>query len=604
MAVPIPPAPRTIGPYAIVSYLGGGGMAEVFLAVKPGLDGVFQRYVAIKRILPRHVADEQFRSQFAEEVRLVGRLRHPHIVAALDSGKEDGLYYLVLEWIDGSDLAQLLEWCERTQRTVPLPVVLHVAYGVASALSYIHAPPFEVIHRDLSPHNVLLGICGEVKLSDFGISRFPDREYRTRTNLLKGKMAYMSPEQLQPSSSGTGTIDFRSDLFSLGTVLYEMVAGFNPFTSAEGFLAQAQAVLHGNEALGYEKGLRHAPVELARLIRHLHARAPERRPNATDEVVRALRALQQAGSDAALDQLVRACKTDRLGISAELSPLARGAQRRPSPGPTESWPRKSLPPSLLRLAAQQTAELTEHDASCAAASAEPALCVADATSAPDAFTSVPHQNGAPGHVFGTTPGSGVSLRSWPDRPEPPRRRVRAPSIVALAVVVGALAGGALLAFGRDDDALRERGRSLAPSARDGDAASTILLPPPLPQIAEREADEGRRQEPRFVQLASDAATAAEPIPDASHAQERAPVGLERSTSTRRSAEAHATAQVRVVVRPWGRVWIDGKLVGRAPVELSGLTPGAHRIEAGYDRPMQSHVVELRTGKASLAYDLE
>ena len=198
-------------------------MAEVFVATRPGPHGFNKRF-AVKRILPELARDARFVAMFCDEARICAGLSHPNIVQVVDFGESDGEVFMALEYVDGVSLARLLRAVAAARRRFPVPVALFIAHEVLRALDFAHSAYDEqgrslgIVHRDVSPGNVLIGRAGEVKLGDFGIllSAFVDR--RTYPGELKGKVGYMSPEQAMG-----GAVDRRSDLFALGIVLAEML---------------------------------------------------------------------------------------------------------------------------------------------------------------------------------------------------------------------------------------------------------------------------------------------------------------------------------------------------------------------------------------------
>ncbi len=212
----------TQGRYRVLRRLGVGGMAETFVAEREGPGGFVQR-VCLKRILPAFANDAEFVRLFLQEARLAARLRHNNIVGVLDFGREESGYFLALELIEGADLRKLLR--THPEHRLPIPVAVLIAGDVALALEYAHALGGEgIVHRDISPSNILLSQAGEVKLGDFGIAKAMQGAGATATNSLKGKIPYMAPEQMRMTD-----IDGRSDLFALGVVLYEMLTGRRPF---------------------------------------------------------------------------------------------------------------------------------------------------------------------------------------------------------------------------------------------------------------------------------------------------------------------------------------------------------------------------------------
>jgi len=235
-AEPSPPAGVRFGQYVLEERIATGGMAEVYRARMMGVEG-FQKTVAIKRILSDMADNEDFVTMFIDEAKLAAQLKHGNIIDIYDLGKIDESFYIAMEYVEGRDLRSILEQCREQGLTVPVPLATRVAGLLAAALDHAHnTTDFEdrdlgLVHRDVSPPNVLISNEGEVKLCDFGIAKAFSKATQTRDGLLKGKLKYMSPEQ------GSGRdVDRRSDVFSLGLVLYEMLTAervFEGSTEAE-----------------------------------------------------------------------------------------------------------------------------------------------------------------------------------------------------------------------------------------------------------------------------------------------------------------------------------------------------------------------------------
>jgi serine/threonine protein kinase/tetratricopeptide (TPR) repeat protein len=229
---------HSFGRYRLLRKLGEGGMAEVFQAKSFGVEG-FEKIVVIKRILPRLARHQDFVDMFVREAKVVVRLSHANVVQVFDLGRIDSppeapMYYMAMEYVAGMDLATLLERSRASGQKPPLGLAVHVAAEVAKGLDHAHRrrderdQPLGIVHRDVSPQNILLSWEGEVKVADFGIAKARDSlEGATedaQVRLIKGKYSYMSPEQARGDA-----LDHRSDLFSLGTVMYEILTGANPF---------------------------------------------------------------------------------------------------------------------------------------------------------------------------------------------------------------------------------------------------------------------------------------------------------------------------------------------------------------------------------------
>jgi serine/threonine protein kinase len=213
------------GNYYLLEKIAVGGMAELFKARQRGVQG-FQKIVAIKRILPHLSDNEEFVTMFIDEAKLAAQLTHPNIVQIFDLGKASGSYYIAMEYVDGKDLRSLLRKVREYHLPFPEPVAAFVVMKVAVALDHAHRKKalndreLKLVHRDISPQNILISSDGAVKLVDFGIAKAATKNTQTLAGALKGKLLYMSPEQAlgQP-------LDNRSDLYSLGLVLFELLTG-------------------------------------------------------------------------------------------------------------------------------------------------------------------------------------------------------------------------------------------------------------------------------------------------------------------------------------------------------------------------------------------
>ena len=223
MSTPLPPAPLMLGPYELTQRIATGGMAEVYLARRAGPHG-FQKVVAVKRILPQLAQDADFVAMFIDEARVCARLAHPNIVQVFDFGEHDGELYMAMEYVDGTTAARLVRAAAAKGEDVPLEAAIYIVLSVLRGLDYAHNArddenkPLALVHRDVSPGNVLIDRSGAVKLTDFGIARAAEIERRTDAGQLKGKLGYMSPEQVVGRE-----LDARSDLFTAAIVLAELV---------------------------------------------------------------------------------------------------------------------------------------------------------------------------------------------------------------------------------------------------------------------------------------------------------------------------------------------------------------------------------------------
>jgi serine/threonine-protein kinase len=220
---------EVFGKYELIRPLATGGMAEVFLASQVGPGGV-TREVVVKRVLPQLSSAGEFVSMFLDEARLAVRLSHPNVIQVFDFGKLDGSYFLVLELLDGADVDTLLRLTEQRGQPVPERIAALIAAQACDGLQYVHSlagpdgRPLHVIHRDVSPSNLFVTYQGTVKLLDFGIAKAESNLSQTQAGQTKGKIAYMAPEQLLHEP-----LDPRSDVFALGVVFWELLAGLGLF---------------------------------------------------------------------------------------------------------------------------------------------------------------------------------------------------------------------------------------------------------------------------------------------------------------------------------------------------------------------------------------
>lgn len=257
-------------------------MGELYLASLEGAAG-FEKAVAIKRLLPHLSDDAEFLTRFVDEAKIASTLTHGNIVPVFDMGKVEGQYFLAMDYIDGVDLRSLLADCRANDQRMPTGFALFIASEVCKGLAYAHSrsdgdgEALQIVHRDVSPSNILLSRSGEVKIVDFGIASARSRLSRTVTGELKGKLAYMSPEQAR----GT-RVDARSDLFSLGAVLYEMLAGARPFEgdSDMEILGRVQRGEHTH----ISKQAPHLDKEVCGIVEKALAVAPDKRYASAEEM--------------------------------------------------------------------------------------------------------------------------------------------------------------------------------------------------------------------------------------------------------------------------------------------------------------------------------
>ncbi|HEX3772400.1 MAG TPA: serine/threonine-protein kinase [Polyangiaceae bacterium] len=346
--------PRQLGKYTLVRGLATGGMAELFLAIHRGLGG-FEKVVVIKRILPAMNQDGGFIDMLLHEARVAATLSHPNLVQVFDVGMADGAYFIAMEHVHGRDLRAIVRQMKRRNDSeFPLEHGLSVVLGVCAGLGYAHekrdleGAPLAIVHRDISPQNVVVTFSGDVKIVDFGIAKSAGRlGEETASGRLKGKVPYMSPEQARGEP-----IDARSDLFAAGVLLFELTTGRRLFKAASEYetfklICERDLPLPSSVRPGY-------PAELEAIVMRALARDPEARWQSAREMQAALEEFVRHGRVAAsrtglsrfmrtlfVDELARHDEAlvhdkrlaDRIPVD-EPRPIAVDSARMPSFGPT------------------------------------------------------------------------------------------------------------------------------------------------------------------------------------------------------------------------------------------------------------------------------
>jgi eukaryotic-like serine/threonine-protein kinase len=272
--------------YRVVERLASGGMAEVFLAESAGIEG-FKKRVAIKRVLPHLSEKKRFIAMFLDEARLSAHLTHSNVAQVFDIGVGDNAYFIVMEYVDGSDLKAVIEFIRKTKRVPPVEVAVHIGEKICEGLSYAHeaknseGSPLRIVHRDVSPANVLITKYGEIKIVDFGLAKATSQLEKSEPGIVKGKFGYLSPEATQGLE-----VDARADVFATGILLWELLA--------------QRRLFQGENDLGTIRLVREAIVpplaplnkevtpELEKILAKALARDPEKRFQTARELGRAL----------------------------------------------------------------------------------------------------------------------------------------------------------------------------------------------------------------------------------------------------------------------------------------------------------------------------
>jgi serine/threonine-protein kinase len=232
------------GKYTLLNRIAVGGMAEIFLARQEGLEG-FEKTICIKRIRPHLSSQPNFVRMFLNEAKLAAQLNHPNIVQIYDLGRISDSYFIAMEYISGRDMSRIIPKAEKAGIPFPMIYALRIASNVCEGLYYAHTKtdaygnPLHVVHRDITPENILVGFNGTVKIVDFGIAKANTQIEQTRAGEIKGKLSYMSPEQAMGAQ-----LDARSDIFALGSVVYEWITGYKLFTG-ENEMAILKSIIDG-----------------------------------------------------------------------------------------------------------------------------------------------------------------------------------------------------------------------------------------------------------------------------------------------------------------------------------------------------------------------
>ncbi|WNG35447.1 protein kinase [Archangium violaceum] len=238
--------PQLFGKYQLLKKLATGGMAEVWLARQKGIEG-FAKNVVVKRILPHLAEDAEFVDMFGNEARIAAKFNHPNIAQVYEFGEANGTYFIAMEFIHGEDLGRVMRKAYNAGGWIALPLAMRIVASACEGLYYAHTrvdevtgKPLKVVHRDISPQNILISFDGSVKLVDFGIAKAADQASATKSGAIKGKFAYMAPEQ-----AAGKPLDHRADIFAIGLVLYELLTGTRPL-KRDSELGTLQAAMECN----------------------------------------------------------------------------------------------------------------------------------------------------------------------------------------------------------------------------------------------------------------------------------------------------------------------------------------------------------------------
>jgi serine/threonine-protein kinase len=332
-----PQFPRLLGRYELVHLLGQGGMGEVYLAKISGAAG-FEKPCIVKTILPALLKDRQFLDRFHHEAKVLVHLVHSSIAQVYDMGEAEGTYYMALEYVAGVDLAFLQDQARNEGQQLPVPVALYLGQRIAEGLGYAHrktgpdGSPLGIVHRDVSPHNVMLSYEGEVKVIDFGLAKSAARSKYTLPSTVMGKLGYMSPEQVRAEP-----VDHRSDIYSCGVVVWELLAG-RPLIR-HGTVGEMMAAMSHPTVPALHEVRPDVDPALDAVVRRALAPSPEDRYARSDDFARALNEqLLRSGSTLGAEEVgdfVRALCPQAFAAQRQLISRVSsnpGVRRTPLPG--------------------------------------------------------------------------------------------------------------------------------------------------------------------------------------------------------------------------------------------------------------------------------
>ncbi|HEX5744703.1 MAG TPA: serine/threonine-protein kinase [Archangium sp.] len=313
-----PQFPRLLGRYELVHLLGQGGMGEVYLAKISGAAG-FEKPCIVKTILPSLLKDGQFLDRFHHEAKVLVHLVHSSIAQVYDMGEAEGTYYMALEYVAGVDLSFLQDQARNEGQQIPVPVALYLGQRIAEGLGYAHrktgpdGAPLGIVHRDVSPHNVMLSYEGEVKVIDFGLAKSAARSKHTLPSTVMGKLGYMSPEQVRAEA-----VDHRSDIYSCGVIVWELLASRSLIR--HGTVGEMMAAMSNPHVPALHEVRPDIDPALDAVVRRALAPSPEERYARSDDFARALNEqLLRSGSTLGAEEVGEYVRT--------LCPQAFAAQR-------------------------------------------------------------------------------------------------------------------------------------------------------------------------------------------------------------------------------------------------------------------------------------
>ena len=553
-------AGEAFGKYVLVKRIAMGGMAEVCLARLQGTAG-FNKLVVIKQVLPAFAESPQFVEMFLDEGRLAAKLSHPNIAQTFELGEEQGRHYIAMEFVPGESLYAVLKKCREKGLLLPMGCVLRVQMQLLEALEYAHGlhdesgAPLQLVHRDVTPSNVMVTNQGAIKLLDFGIARAATQVHRTEVGRVKGKGGYMAPEQCRSSK-----VDQRADVYGAGAVLYLMATGMKPFEHlppGTDLMAQMNATMEG-AFLPPHKVKKDVNPELERIILKAMALKPDDRYQSAGDMLEDLEhfAAKEAvfPSPRELGEFVKKLFPPKAedGLEASREP----SSSRATPGP----------PRDEKLATGDPSATDDPGTGERAAPSVSARRHKPSSGLKPGVRSDPASQTLAGDDPGTAPSAPAAVAARPAAPP------------KLLLVVG---GGLVLLVLGVAIALKSGG------AGEGPPPAVPIARPPIaePPVALKQGAAAPEPAP-----AVEPAPAPEPLVEPSTDEGSKPAvpapprkpkkkpSEDRSPAVAQAPKAPAPTGVLMInAYPWAKVWLKGKDLGVTPLKLT-LPPGDYAIE--------------------------
>ena len=591
-------AGATIGQYVLQRQLAVGGMAEIWLATTQGPAG-FQKDVVIKRILPQFANDATFVEMFLDEARLAASLSHPHIVSIFNLGQDGDSYFIAMEFIEGYDLSRLIVRAKTRGHSIPAQIAVRIVADACAGLDYAHnfvdreGNRVGLVHRDISPHNLLISRNGVVKLVDFGVAKAASSVHKTQTGMVKGKLAYLSPEQIHAK-----VLDGRSDIFAMGIVLYELLTGERPFGGESELLAISAILNEPHQPMSSFRA--DLPAGLDEIIARALAKKAQDRFQSAAELERALelwlKEQQQLVTQRDLADFLTGLFSERPAAPTGGGPTLLGEVDAVSSTRLETATEGAWAGAAQAAAPPQSFAKT-------AVALGPALGGASsaALNSPD-MKAVSHAAHAvitpdPSSPARPLPGNGWLASPPAPAPEPtsaPRPWPKA--AMAAAALVAAVAGWWL--FGSQEPA--------PPAAPQAEivaeaAPATAPQPPPAPAVAAPTPAQAVAAGEASGSAA--AAPALEPVPKPAPTPTPtpAPKADKRPPPRVHLAEPRGQATIRIIypgtTAPY-QVAIDGKAVGQSPKSIFPVSAGSHTVQVKFYGKKFEKTVRLAPGTST------